>query len=240
MYRILLCEDDKHEKTRLENFLASYFNAIQRPYHLASYEKAIDAKNEALNNTMYDIALLDIIMPEYTGLQLSKDIRKRNDECKIVFITSSKEFAIESYEVHASNYILKPFKENKMKIVLDKIIKELDDEDRSYVVLNSKFGHYRVKHKDIIYLESFKRQVMFHLNNGDTITLNGKLDSIEELLHDERFLRCHKSYLVNMDYIAKLENRQFIFLNGDVVPIPKESLNTTKQVYFNFLYNKIK
>lgn len=239
MYRILLCEDDKHEKTRLETFLVKYFNSIQKPYQLTSYDKAIDAKEGIVNGAVYDIALLDIIMPDYTGLELSKDIRENDGDCKIVFITSSKEFAIESYDVHASDYILKPFIEDKMTAVLDQLIKSIDDEDRDYVVLNSKFGHYKVKHKDVVYLESFKRQVMIHLSNEETITLNGKLDSVEELLCDDRFLRCHKSYLVNMDYIAKLENRQFVFHDGNVVPIPKESLNTIKQKYFDYLYNKI-
>ena len=115
--------------------------------------------------TDMELLFLDIYMKELNGMETARRIRELECKVPIVFLTSSRDFAVESYEVHASGYLLKPFEEEKLKDLLNRIL---------------------------------------HLSDGTVIVTAGKLVEMEERIHDKRFLRCHQSYLVNMDYIADI------------------------------------
>ncbi|MEG0313694.1 MAG: LytTR family DNA-binding domain-containing protein [Erysipelotrichaceae bacterium] len=239
MLKILICEDLVGESTRLEKFVDNYFNFKKISHTITVYDNAEDGIFDYENDKTYDIALLDIILPHKTGIDLAKVIRKYDQFCNIIFITSSREFAIESYQVKAFNYLLKPFDEKSLSVLLEDLMVSIKNHDDKFVTLTSRYGCYKIKLRDVIYVESFKRQITFHIDKQDDIIVNDKLDNIEGILNDSRFLRCHKSYLINMDQVSMLESRSFKFSNGMVAPIPKENLNTVKQKYFDYLYNKV-
>ncbi|MEG0824004.1 MAG: LytTR family DNA-binding domain-containing protein, partial [Erysipelotrichaceae bacterium] len=223
MLKILICEDLVGESARLEKFVDNYFNLKKISHTINVYNNAEDGIFDYENDKTYDIALLDIILPHKTGIDLAKVIRKYDQFCNIIFITSSREFAIESYQVKAFNYLLKPFDEKSLSVLLEDLMESIKNHDDKFVTLTSRYGCYKIKLRDVIYVESFKRQITFHIDKQEDIIVNDKLDNIEEILNDGRFLRCHKSYLINMDQVSMLESRSFKFSNGMVAPIPKEN-----------------
>lgn len=239
MFRVLICEDDVKDEKLISKYVSNFFNKQKIPFSLTIYNTAERAAKDYASNVLYDIVLLDIVLPKMSGIDLAKKIRKKDPNSNIIFITSSKDFAIESYQVKAYYYLMKPFKPTDLTHLLSQLVQSIKDADTKFITLSSKFGYYKINHKDILFIESFKRQITIHIKNEKSVTLNEKLDVVQQKLNDPRFLRCHKSYLVNMDFVTKLESRTFVFTDGSSAPIPKESLNVIKQKYFGYLATKV-
>ena len=141
----------------------------------------------------------------------------RQIQCKvpIIFLTASPDYAIESYEVQASGYLLKSFSEEKLMKLLNRILKT--DMKRRVAIKNRRQYRYPCT-DDIMYIDSDKHNVTLHLSDGSEIITVDKLGEIEKRINEKRFLRCHQSYLVNMDYIKDVED-DFIMEDGTLVPI---------------------
>ena len=235
MLKILVCDTKNDDLSGLQTMINDYFATSKAPYILSNYFNPEEAMQDYDNHVVFDIAFINVLSADDKGMQLAHHIRKHDRQCKIIITSPVKDFAYDSYRVSAFNYILKPYNPEEVKSILAELDIIFNKIDGKFFTLNSKFGHYRIKYKNIIYVESFKRQVFFHCKDGSSVSVSEKLDTIEERLDDPRFIRCHKSYLANMDYIDRLENRQFIFINNTSVPIPKESLNSIKTKYFDYL-----
>lgn len=240
MINVLICEDDVIQSKRLENYIRNYFEEKSISYELKIFINAEDVIEDYQNDILYDIVFLDIILPNKSGVELAHLIRKYDKCCVIIFLTTSREFAIESYEVKALNYLLKPFDVEKMNEIMDDACKIVETKDEKFTSIANKSGTFILKNKDIVYCESYKRKIFIHIKGYDEFVTTFRLDTVEELLNDQRFLRCHKSYLVNMDYIVKIENRNFILVDGSEIPIPRENLHNMKAKYFDYIYSKAK
>ncbi|QGU94471.1 response regulator [Clostridium bovifaecis] len=187
---------------------------------------------------LYDIIFLDIFMKASNGINIAREIREFDKDCKIIFITSSNEYAIESYDARAIYYILKPINEEKLNNAINIAIESLNKENKHIIIKNKK-GSYRIVYKDILYAESKARVVNIYDKCGEVISFYSKLEDFFQSLQDERFLRCHKSFLVNMDYILKIEQKHICMNNNIIIPISSGSILEIKEKYFKYLFNEI-
>ena len=141
-----------------------------------------------------DAVFLDIIMPLFNGMETARELRQRDTAVRIVFLTSSPEFAIESYDVGASGYLLKPVSYEKIKYILDKCAKEIDTEKEN-IVVKTAFGYQKIFLSDIEYAEAQNKKVIFFLKDGRSIDAMQPLHSFEDKF-TEGFFKCHRSYLL--------------------------------------------
>ena len=133
MLKIAVCDDSRELLEKVEKDLLEYESVRSTPVTIHTYTNAMELL-DGLKKTDYDILILDIIMPGFTGMQAAHEIRKFNEEIKIIFLTSSKEFAIESYSVGAYYYLLKPVLKEKLFSVLDKVVSEITSKQESCVI----------------------------------------------------------------------------------------------------------
>ena len=156
----------------------------------------------------------------------------RQIQCKvpIIFLTASPDYAIESYEVQASGYLLKSFSEEKLMKLLNRILKT--DMKRRVAIKNRRQYRYPCT-DDIMYIDSNKHNVTLHLSDGSEIITVDKLGEIEKRINEKRFLRCHQSYLVNMDYVADVQDN-FIMKDGSIVPIRVRGRKEMLDAYYNY------
>jgi DNA-binding LytR/AlgR family response regulator len=170
-----------------------------------------------------NLVFMDIQMPDLTGLQLSKIVKGKTN---IIFTTAYPQFALQSYEVDAIDYLLKPFEfERFYEAVLKvknssepeaKIIqKEVDD--FIFIKTDGKNNFEKVYVKDICYIEGLKNYVAIHLQDKQIIT-NNTLKSIEDFLPVSEFVKTHKSFLVALRHITKTDSLS-VFINGKCIPI---------------------
>ncbi len=170
-------------------------------------------------------------MNDLLGIDAARKIRSLHYNGQIVFLTSSPDFAVDGYDVEAAGYLLKPLSQDKLSRVMARIL------------LNSDSGIYQVRQRsnviqipyhDILFVESRNSKCILHRNGGVTYTIYKHLSQIEEELSDIRFLRCHQSYLVNMDYIDQVD-KQFHLNSGDTVLIRQRDLRAIRQSYLDYL-----
>lgn len=185
-----------------------------------------------------DLVFMDIQMPDLTGLQLSKLVKGKTN---IIFTTAYPQFAIQSYEVDAVDYLLKPFEferfyeavlkvKNSFKAEVKEISKEVDD--FIFIKTDGKNNFEKVYVNEICYIEGLKNYVAIHLKDRQVIT-NNTLKSIEDFLPTTDFVKTHKSFIVSMRHITKTDS-MCVYISGKCIPIG----DTYKKELFEIIQQK--
>ena len=237
MLKIAVCDDSRELLEKVEKDLHEYENVRNTPVTVHTYTNAVDLL-DGLKKTDYDILILDIIMPGFTGMQAAHEIRKFNEEIKIIFLTSSKEFAIESYSVGAYYYLLKPVLKEKLFPVLDKVVSEITSKQESCVIYTH-MGIVNIPFAKIECLEVYNKHLVFHLSDGSTKETRGALSDYENIFLDRKeFLKIHRSYILNMDYIHSIEAGEIVTYSGKRFPVSRLVAKDIKEHYMNYIFTK--
>jgi len=235
MINIAICDDTIEELEIISSYVSKNIKDLDISFKISSFSEGQDLLEHInLYKKNFDVIFLDIYMKFSNGIDIARRIRDFDKECKIIFITSSKDHAIDSYDVSALHYILKPINEEKLSNAIKIAIESLHKENKQVVIMNKK-GNYRISYKDILYVESKARVVNIYLKSSEVISFYSKLEDFFQSLKDERFLRCHKSFFVNMDYILKIENNCAFMCNNVIIPITSSKIVVIKEEYFNYL-----
>ena len=183
-----------------------------------------------------DLIILDVIMPLLNGIDAAKELRNMNQTVPIVFLTSSREFAVDSYDVKALNYLMKP-------VDYAKLFRTLDDFLKNYTLPKSTFtaqtgsGYCRIIIADVDYLEAQNKQVLVHLVDGKTLTIRELFSKCEEIFSPEiGFCRCHRSYIVNLSNVAQFSKNEVTTIHSEAEPISRNSYAAFKEAYFNHMF----
>lgn len=183
---------------------------------IASCKSAFEAM-EVISNHDVDLMFVDIQMPDLTGIDFVKSLNKNQ---KIIFTTAYQEYALEGYKVDALDYILKPFgydeflkSANKAKThfeLIEKATIHIDSKD-DYLFVKSEYKILRINLSDILYVESLREYVKIVLKTGKPVMSLMSLKALEENLPSNRFMRVHRSFIVNLDEIKTIERSRIIF-----------------------------
>jgi Response regulator of the LytR/AlgR family len=239
MINIAICDDNVEELEIISSYVSKNLKELDIPFKISHFSEGQDLI-EHINSSkeVFDLLFLDIYMKFSNGIDIARKIRNLDKDCNIIFITSSKEHAIDSYEVKALYYILKPLDKEKLNTAIKIAIENLNKENKQ-VLIKNKTGSYRILYKDILYAESEARVVNIYLKSGKVISFYSKLEEFFQRLQDERFLKCHKSFVVNMDYILKIENNNIFMGDNIIIPISSANIAAIKEKYFGYLLKEI-
>lgn len=212
MLKIAFCDDENQETRRLEALLEEYAADRGQDFAHTSYQSPVELMAEVEKGTRFDIILLDVLMPGENGMAAAREIREYDSNVKIIFLTSSTEFAVESYAVDAWYYQLKPIRREDF---------------------------FRLELEELVYCEVMGRTLTFHLNNGVVLESMGRLDDLcDQLVEYPNFLRPHRSFLINMEYIANIAARSITMQDGAVVPLPHGKYSETKERYLSYIFDR--
>lgn len=243
MFRLAVCDDEKQQLLEIQQYMNQYLSL--RPdieidtFYFSSPKSLLDTVRQ---NGAFDIYLLDMIMPEQNGITLAKQLQDIKDDPIIIYLTITPDFAIDSYTVHAFQYLLKPIESTTLYNVLDKAINHLQIYLASHLIVKTTDGMIRIPLHSIIYAELSKRCIQYHLINNqliNSLTLRIPfLEATEQLLQDERFISCGTSFVVNLKYISKIEHCCALMENNDRIPIPRNYYNEVKKCWMNYWLRK--
>ena len=236
MLNIALCDDDPGALSHTKALFAEYLEG-KGPYAISQFSGAM-ALLDAMRAKSFSLLLLDILMPGLTGMQAARELRRCDRETKIIFLTSSPEFAVESYRVEAFSYLLKPVHREDLFPVLDRFFLQLRQAEKT-VLLSTPEGLLRLPCDQIEVLEINSKKLLFCLTDGTQRQISGTLAEFEPtLLESGSFVKVHRSYLVNMDCIRQLGTGTLVTYSGQTVPISRLLVSGVRQTYLNYLFQK--
>ena len=217
--KILICDDVNDDALRLKGILYELLpNAALEVFNCGA--ETLVYMNTAAPPV--ELCFLDIVMPEMDGVSLAQKMRKNGYKGFIVFLTSSNDFAAQSYQVKAFSYLLKPPDKRSVAKVLSELETALKNADTAGITVNTKTTSMFILFKDISHVEVINRIVYFRLINGDEIAVYSRfLDVTPILLTDRRFGQCHRSFLVNIHDIYKVQGNNVVMNSGNKIPISK-------------------
>ncbi|NLZ83252.1 MAG: response regulator transcription factor, partial [Clostridiales bacterium] len=215
---IAVCDDNIDELSRIAFLLENYCRDRQSSITYESFHSAIELL-ETMRLRQFNLLLLDILMPGITGIDAAKEIRRSDSEIPIIFLTSSREFAVESYRVNAEDYIMKPACKDEIFPILDRQLTRFTEEE-AYLTLKTGNGIIKLPFSQTVYVEVINRSVQFILINGQVREAYGYLTDYEnDLLSDPHFYKPHRSYVVNLRQVTELNKKCFTTIMGKTVPV---------------------
>ena len=235
MMRVAVCDDSPEFLQRAINMVERWSEQSGTPAEIYRFDNgdALLAKNAVIR---MDIIFLDIIMPLQNGIDTAKELRQSDNAVKIIFLTSSPEFALDSYEVKAQGYLLKPVTYEKVKETLDECSHSFDEEPKN-IVLKTAFGYQKLYFHDIEYAEAQNKRVVFFLRTGKTVEAAQPLHSLEDrITENDGFFKCHRSYLVYLPNVDHFSMTEIITKTGRSIPIARGYGKAFKEAYFAFVF----
>jgi len=220
MYNIAIIEDDKNYSELMKQYVGNF----SRSKNIETDIDAFYSGTEFLascSEKKYDIVFMDIILPEYDGLEISRRFRKINEEAVIIFVTNMAQYAINGYEVNALDFLVKPVTYINFCLKITKAIKAASSKAVSTIALKSlDDGVKLIKINRISFVESFGHHIVYHIVTDKIkkvvveITVRDVLNAVEKKLASPKMFRCNKSYIVNLDYVVKVKEGIAFVENG--------------------------
>lgn len=230
---IAICDDSNFDRFVISEMIDDYFKDKSFLYRVTEYSNEETLIDDIEESNKYDIIFLDIYLNTLLGIDVAKKLRHGGYNGNIVFLTASDKYAVESYDVDAAGYLLKPHNFEKFCSVMNRLI---SGRRRNMLMIKKRRSIEYISYDNIRYIESSNTKCIIHCNDEKVHTMYTRLDLIEKDINDRRFLRCHRSYLVNLYYVKSLSDN-FIMDNGEIVLIRRKGIKETREEYLKYHSN---
>lgn len=237
MLRIAVCDDDAIFLQATVQMIRRWTDQNGIPAEIYRFDNGDEliAKN---TSQRMDVIFLDIIMPLLNGMETARELRQHDTAVKIIFLTTSPEFALESYEVKAQDYLLKPLNYERLAATLEECSQTIQVEPPNFV-LKTTYGYQKLYYYDIEFAEAQNKRVIFYLRSGRTAETTAPLYSFEEKLTDcNDFFKCHRSYLVYLPNVDHFNGNEIITKSGRSVPIARGYGKAFQEAYFAQMFRE--
>ncbi len=237
MLKIAVCDDNSEFLNNAVTMLERW--SEERSIHIEIFR--FDNGDDLIKKNAVchmDIILLDIVMPLLNGMDTGREIRQTDKAVNIIFLTSSPEFALESYEVKAKGYLLKPVEYEKLKEVIDDCCNTMKIEPKNLIV-KTEFGYQKIFYKDIEYIEAQNKIIVIYMRDNRIVKTAETLHSFESKLDSsEGFFKCHRSYIVNIGNVDNFNMSEIVTHSGYSIPIARGYGKAFKEAYFAYMFEK--
>lgn len=234
--KIAICDDDKNIQQLLKSACQYYYSDKDYKIHMDIFSTG----EELLNSVhKYDYILLDIEMYDLNGIEVAEKIRETDIDTMIVIISGYPKYKNRAYSVHVFDYIDKPISKVRFFNLLDELERySCKKIEKSYLSFKTIHGVVQLDKDDIVYLEYFDRKINIHTIEKE-YSLYGKISDLASQLSEFMFLFPHRSYIVNMQYINKIEGNSIFLANSNItIPISKLKKKEISDTFFKYLAAK--
>lgn len=218
MIRIAIVEDDVRYQKQLQRYLQRYMEESGEKIEIQTFNDG-DEITEKYNRD-YDIIFLDIEMKRLNGMDAAREIRKKDREVILIFITNMAQYAIQGYEVEAMDYVLKPIKYFAFSQEIDKAVSRLKKKRIKYLMVNQESKLLRLDIRRISYIESDGHNLLIHYDGEETYVIRETMKNMEQKMAEEPFVRCNSGYLVNLEYVKSVEKNS-VYVGDTLLPISR-------------------
>ncbi|MDL2233688.1 LytTR family DNA-binding domain-containing protein, partial [Ruminococcaceae bacterium OttesenSCG-928-L11] len=215
-------------RRELCEMLTRYQEEKQVAFDMTSFQNS-DELMRSYEPGRFQILFMDIYMDGTNGMEAARKIRTLDQECALIFTTVSTEHALDGFAVRATHYLNKPLIYDEIEEAMSRCEEQVGLYAKS-IELAANGMALRVRLRDIIYVEVFRKSCVLHTVKGD-MTLNQRIDHLEEMLGGLPFLRCHRSYIVNLLHVRDVEEHHFVLSDGSRALIPIRSFAAMKKAF---------
>lgn len=242
MYQIAVCDNDTTELTHTCELVEKFRN--QHPeadISLRRFSSGADLTEALENGKQFHLYLLDILMPEPNGIQIGKKIREKDKYSVILYLSTSAEFALESYHVRARDYLLKPLKESELFCCLAEALVQCDSLETGRLLIRTKNGLESIAYPKLVYIEYLNHRIYCHLFDGECVESTWQRqpfhDLADSLAKDGRFLKISASHVINMQHVRTITVREFIMTDGTHLSITRTYYGA-RQKYMDYILER--
>ena len=228
--KIAICDDERKICLFMKEIISRFYFYAEDDISIDCYENGEQLLKADLDEI--DVLFLDIEMPGCNGMDVAKEIRKKNQTMVIVFVTAYDKFVFESFKVKAYRYLLKPVNENDLVETLQSIQKELysSADEISFSFQNEK---YRIKIADILYVEGLRGKIWIYSKN-DSYRYRDALKNIDSMLKGKGFFQIHQSYIINMNKIVRYDKSEIELEGGYKIPVSRYKWKAFQEEYARY------
>lgn len=239
MIKVVICDDDFTVLNEIGTLLDKYRAGQEQEITCTAFHSPVELLTEIEKGLRPDILFLDVIMPGEDGISVAKEVRQYDSSVKIIFLTSSTDYAVESYTVQAYFYQIKPIREDSFFRLMDSAVADCETARKCSLILRCKSGITKIRLTKLEYCEIIGRTLLFHMADGTVLESSGSLDELcEKLAGHHNFLRVHRSFLVNMEYIQNISYKAVMMENSAEIPMPHGKCSEIKRRYLEYAFSK--
>lgn len=217
MLSIAVCDDEILECCRLARVIQDILDAMGVPYLLRQFGSGKELLGACGS---FDIFFLDILMEGLDGMETARRLREKSPGSLLIFLSSSRDYVWDAYDVEAFHYLLKPIDRDKLQQVLQRAVRKAGPRLQEFLLVGSERQKEKLFLSDICYFEIQGRIVDAHGSNG-VFSYYGQIGALEKSLQGKGFFRCHKSYLLNLAHVDGYNAQEAILDNGERIVIAK-------------------
>lgn len=235
---IAICDDLEGERISLARMVQAYSRShgISVQLRLFSSGESLLAAMQGWEPGSIQLIFLDIYMPGLSGVETARRIRAIDSHVVLIFATTSQDHGMDSFEVRASDYLVKPFQEENVAASLDWFFSHIPEPLRLLSVYSE--GEWqKIALSSILYVDVYGHQARVHTLRGELVTRRG-LDELETAIDSRDFLRCHRSFLVNLNHVERIEGSDFRMDDQSLVPISSANLAQVRRQFIDWTYIK--
>lgn len=232
--KIAICDDDETFLMYLHSLLEKWTKSNGSLISIYSFTNG-DELLLAQQHESMDLIFLDVVMPLLNGIDTARELRNNHESVPIIFLTSSREYAVDSYEVQALNYLMKPIKEAALFHVLDNFLEASRKNEQAFVAKTAS-GFCRINISDVAWLEAQNKLVYVNFTNGSTLKICETFHKCMEIFSEDRgFFKCHRSYLVNLSCVREF-TKNSLYIDKTIIPIARSCYAAFKEAYFQHIF----
>ncbi len=231
--RIAVCDDLAECREEIKKRLQEYAEKTQTRFSINTFENGSEF---LVSDVDYDIVFMDIYLGEQNGVDVAREYTA-GKSADIIFVTSSRDFAVEAFSLGAVHYLVKPFSYDDFEVAMNRCLAiKQPTTQQTHLIINSKQGVTKIPTSDIIYIEVQNRICIIHTADREYL-YNTTLELLSQELPEDMFFRIQRSFVVNLAHIESIHNN-YVTLRGDVsVSIARNKFKMFKSVYQDYLIN---
>lgn len=243
--KVVICDDNLEDLSELEKLLIKYKEKnAATSFDIYKYTDSTQLYQNITEKNYADIYILDVLMPHKSGIDIGELIRIDQRDSIIIYTTTSEEYALDAYNIHAGRYLIKPLDEDKFNEAMEYALSSISEKKEPDFIMKTNSGLVSIPFSKIEYVENVSRTVCLYLTNkkivkGLTIRTSFE-DHAQELLCNDNFIQVHKSFIVNMEYIEKLSQESLTVVSEVIIPISKKKSQAVKHKYLDYVTKKYK
>ena len=235
--RIAICDPEQNSQAVLRAILNRYQHQRTVELQPVCFENAEAYLAELERGSLFDLVFSEILLPGLNGIEAARRLRQQHPELPLIFVTASRDHALDAYGVKARDYLLKPLKEEAVFSALDDIKKR----EARCLLLHTHKGIKKVFPHQLVYGEVQGHNMVWHFSTGETAesrcSIQQALDMVKPF---GTFCQVHRAFFVNLDHVAEMRRTELVVLleGGAAVYVPKAKFGPVYQQYQDFLQNK--